>query len=70
SIRMALTDSLDELIMSGSITPQLAMKVLQQSDKSLVDTMVRQVKNKTTSKVFLAPSTLVHLHIYRLCDDV
>ena len=27
---MALTDSLDELITSGSITPQLAMKVLQQ----------------------------------------
>lgn len=29
-IGMALTDSLDELITSGSITPQLAMKVLQQ----------------------------------------
>ena len=27
---MALTDSLDELITSGKITPQLAMKVLQQ----------------------------------------
>lgn len=27
---MALTDSLDELITSGSITPQLAMKVLMQ----------------------------------------
>jgi hypothetical protein len=30
SIGMALTDSLDELITSGDITPQLAMKVLQQ----------------------------------------
>lgn len=29
-IGMALTDSLDELITSGSITPQLAMKILQQ----------------------------------------
>jgi transcription initiation factor TFIIA small subunit len=27
---MALTDSLDELITSGAITPQLAMKVLSQ----------------------------------------
>ena len=27
---MALTDYLDELITSGAITPQLAMKVLQQ----------------------------------------
>ncbi|KAJ3736271.1 transcription initiation factor IIA gamma subunit [Lentinula guzmanii] len=62
SIGMALTDSLDELITSGSITPQLAMKVLQQFDKSLADTMVRRVKNKTTLKG--------HLHTYRLCDDV
>ena len=30
SLGMALTDSLDELITSGAITPQLAMKVLQQ----------------------------------------
>ena len=29
-IGMALTDSLDELITNGSITPQLAMRVLQQ----------------------------------------
>ena len=69
---MALTDSLDELITSGAITPQLAMKVLQQVcqhilyvisdpivnfspfsqfDKSLADTMVKQVKTKTTLKV-------------------
>jgi len=75
-IGMALTDSLDELITSGAITPQLAMKVLQQVrkdggfanmlrdswcqcltnftfqfDKSLADTMVKQVKTKTTLKV-------------------
>lgn len=66
---MALTDSLDELITSGAITPQLAMKVLQQVallfslqrasaltslsqfDKSLADTMVKQVRVKTTLKV-------------------
>jgi len=59
---MALTDSLDELITSGQITPQLAMKVLLQFDKSLADTLARQVKTKTTLKG--------HLHTYRLCDDV
>lgn len=80
---MALTDSLDELITSGAITPQLAMKVLQQVrssqlysttvqsvvvrvewtadgalgggvaqfDRSLAETMAKQVKNKTTLKV-------------------
>ncbi|KAJ7579036.1 transcription initiation factor IIA, gamma subunit, helical domain-containing protein [Mycena floridula] len=62
SIGMALTDSLDELITSGAITPQLAMKVLQQFDKSLADIMVKQVKTKTTLKG--------HLKTYRLCDDV
>ncbi|ESK94523.1 transcription initiation factor iia gamma chain [Moniliophthora roreri MCA 2997] len=62
SIGMALTDSLDELITAGSITPQLAMKVLQQFDKSLADIMAKQVKNKTSLKG--------HLHTYRLCDDV
>ncbi|KAI0037224.1 transcription initiation factor IIA, gamma subunit, helical domain-containing protein [Vararia minispora EC-137] len=62
SIGMALTDSLDELITSGAITPQLAMKVLQQFDKSLADTLVKQVKTKTNLKG--------HLHTYRLCDDV
>jgi len=59
---MALTDSLDELITNGAITPQLAMKVLQQFDKSLADTLVKQVKTKTTLKG--------HLKTYRLCDDV
>ncbi|KAF8886776.1 transcription initiation factor IIA, gamma subunit-domain-containing protein [Infundibulicybe gibba] len=54
SIGMALTDSLDELITSGAITLSF--------DKSLADTMVKQVKTKTTLKG--------HLHTYRLCDDV
>ncbi|KAF7367173.1 Transcription initiation factor IIA gamma subunit [Mycena sanguinolenta] len=56
SIGMALTDSLDELITSGAITPQLAMKVLQQFDKSLADTMVKQVKAKVTLKVRIPSS--------------
>lgn len=42
---------MDELITSGTITPQLAMKILQQFDKSLADTMVKQVKSKTILKV-------------------
>ncbi|KIJ42416.1 hypothetical protein M422DRAFT_229285 [Sphaerobolus stellatus SS14] len=62
SIGMALTDSLDELITSGAITPQLAMKVLMQFDKSLADTLVGKVKAKASLKG--------HLKTYRLCDDV
>jgi transcription initiation factor TFIIA small subunit len=61
-----LTDSLDELITSGSIPPQLAMKVLlqvgisscstqrkptSQFDKSLAEGLQKNVKTKTTVKV-------------------
>jgi transcription initiation factor TFIIA small subunit len=82
---MALTDSLDELITSGAITPQLAMKVLQQVcrpmlhimshaivdfpsflqfDKSLADTMVKQVKNKTTLKVCGNQQPTIHTNLW------
>ncbi|WVQ69242.1 transcription initiation factor IIA subunit 2 [Kwoniella sp. B9012] len=62
SIGTALTDALDELITQGDIPPQLAMRVLQQFDKSLTECLQKGVKNKTTVKG--------HLATYRLCDDV
>ncbi|WVQ83316.1 transcription initiation factor IIA subunit 2 [Cryptococcus sp. DSM 104549] len=62
SIGTALTDSLDELITQGDIPPQLAMRVLQQFDKSLTECLQKGVKNKTNIKG--------HLATYRLCDDV
>ncbi|KLO06019.1 transcription initiation factor IIA gamma subunit [Schizopora paradoxa] len=66
SIGLALTDSLDELITSGAITPQLAMKVLQQFDKSLANTLVEQVRTKVKTKV----TGKGHSKWYRLCDEV
>ncbi|TXT13212.1 hypothetical protein VHUM_01613 [Vanrija humicola] len=62
SIGTALTDALDELITSGDIPPQLAMRVLQQFDKSLTECLQKGVKQKTSVKG--------HLSTYRLCDDV
>ncbi|KAK1921543.1 transcription initiation factor iia small chain [Papiliotrema laurentii] len=62
SIGTALTDSLDELITQGDISPQLALRVLQQFDKSLAENLQKGVKHKTTVKG--------HLATYRLCDDV
>ncbi|WOO84991.1 Transcription initiation factor IIA subunit 2 [Vanrija pseudolonga] len=62
SIGTALTDALDELITSGDIPPQLAMRVLQQFDKSLTESLQKGVKQKTSVKG--------HLSTYRLCDDV
>jgi transcription initiation factor TFIIA small subunit len=58
-----------------AVLPQLL-----QFDKSLADTLTRQVKNKTNLKVFLPLQFTTsigmfmlcqgHLHTYRLCDDV
>jgi transcription initiation factor TFIIA small subunit len=48
---MALTDSLDELIQSGHINPQLAMKVLVTFDKSITEALTSKVKSKAVFKV-------------------
>lgn len=48
---MQLTDALDELIQSGHINPILAMKVLEQFDKSISETLANNVKSKGTVKV-------------------
>ena len=57
-----LTDSLDELIQSQQLTPQLAMKVLQQFDKSISEALSQKIRNRTQFKG--------HLDTYRFCDDV
>ncbi|ORY92162.1 transcription initiation factor IIA, gamma subunit, helical domain-domain-containing protein [Syncephalastrum racemosum] len=62
SIGMALTDSLDELITTGHINPQLAMRVLSTFDKSISEALAQLVRNKANVKG--------HLHTYRFCDDV
>jgi hypothetical protein len=48
---MALTDSLDELITSGSITPQLAMRILSEFDKVMTDHLSKSIKAKTVLRV-------------------
>ncbi|KAI9293334.1 transcription initiation factor IIA, gamma subunit [Neoconidiobolus thromboides FSU 785] len=62
TLGMALTDSLDELITTGQINPQLAMRVLNQYDRSVTEALGNQVKSRATFKG--------HLHTYRFCDDV
>ncbi|RUP44019.1 transcription initiation factor IIA, gamma subunit, helical domain-containing protein, partial [Jimgerdemannia flammicorona] len=62
SLGMALTDSLDELIQTGHMNPQLAMKVLTQFDKSITEALANRVRSRATFKG--------HLHTYRFCDEV
>lgn len=52
---MQLTDALDELIQSGHINPVLAMKVLTQFDRSIAETLSKNVKAKSNLKVSICP---------------
>ncbi|KAI8601686.1 transcription initiation factor IIA, gamma subunit, helical domain-containing protein [Dissophora ornata] len=62
SIGLALIDSLDELIQSGHINPQLAMRVLAQFDMSIAEALSTRVRNRVQFKA--------HLDNYRSLDDV
>ena len=59
---ITLTDALDELIQSGQITPQLAMRILAQFYKSISESLAHHTRSKATLKG--------RLHTYRFCDDV
>jgi transcription initiation factor TFIIA small subunit len=58
---MALTDALDELVISGVLSPTIAMKVLSEFDK-------RVCRSLRASKV--KASVKGQLHTYRFCGNV
>lgn len=62
SIGIQLTSSLDTLIQSGHINPLLAIRVLNQFDRSIADTLGSKIKAKGTIKG--------HLRDYNSCDEV
>ncbi|CAN6344947.1 unnamed protein product, partial [Urochloa humidicola] len=62
TIGMCLTETLDEMVSSGTLSPELAIQVLVQFDKSMTDALENQVKSKVNIKG--------HLHTYRFCDNV
>lgn len=51
SIGMALTDALDDLISEFRISPQLAMKILANFDKSIAEVLNEKVKASLHFKV-------------------
>lgn len=51
SLGIALTDTLDDLISSNQIEPQLAMKILANFDKAIMDVMSDKVKARLSFKV-------------------
>jgi len=48
-----LTDALDELIRGSQITPQLAIRVLMQFDKSMAEALSTQVRAKLNLRVVI-----------------
>ena len=51
SIGLALADTLDDLISSRRIEPQLAMRILQNFDQSIATVLGDKVKARMTFKV-------------------
>ncbi|XP_022773019.1 transcription initiation factor IIA subunit 2-like isoform X1 [Durio zibethinus] len=62
TIGMCLTETLDEMVSNGTLSPELAIEVLVQFDKSMTEALESQVKSKVT--------IAGHLHTYRFCDNV
>lgn len=52
---MALTDALDHLITDGRIAPQLAMKILGNFDRHVMEVLEAKVKSNMTFKVRFSP---------------
>ncbi|KAJ2627540.1 hypothetical protein H4R22_004354 [Coemansia sp. RSA 1290] len=59
---MMLVDSLDELIETGQISPQLAVQILEKFDQSISNAFTNHVKAKATIQK--------DLQTYRFCDEV
>ena len=51
SIGMSLIDTLDDLVHSGRIEPQTAMKVIATFDKSITEVLADKVKARMNFKV-------------------
>lgn len=51
AIGTALTDTLDELIQNQQLTPQLAMKVLYQFDRTMTDALANRMRTRGSIKV-------------------
>ena len=86
SVGMALADTLDDLISSRRIEPQLAMRIMQNFDEAVAKVLADKVKARMTFKVSptegrscdkmrsgwsaVADCGQGHLDTYRFCDEV
>jgi len=61
TLGMALTDALDEMVIKGLLTPSIAIRMLSEYDKCMVD-ILRTLKQKVSFKG--------NIHTYRYYDNV
>ncbi|KAI3434792.1 hypothetical protein D9Q98_002850 [Chlorella vulgaris] len=59
---LSLVDALDQLVEEGKLPPQLALRILDEYDDVVLETMEEKVTAKGSLKG--------HLDIYRFCDNV
>jgi transcription initiation factor TFIIA small subunit len=60
TLGQTLTDALDEFIQSEQMTPQLAMRVLAQFDRSMTEALALRVRSRA---IFKARYLLFHVLI-------
>ncbi|BBG95885.1 transcription initiation factor IIA gamma chain / TFIIA-gamma [Prunus dulcis] len=53
TIGMCLTETLDEMVQNGTLSPELAIQVLVQFDKSMTEALETQVKSKVSIKYWV-----------------
>ncbi|KAK2524501.1 Gtf2a2 [Columba guinea] len=66
----SLQESLDELIQSQQITPQLALQVLLQFDKAINSALAQRVRNRVNFRIISLVFLKGSLNTYRFCDNV
>uniref|UniRef100_A0A453GVJ4 Transcription initiation factor IIA subunit 2 n=1 Tax=Aegilops tauschii subsp. strangulata TaxID=200361 RepID=A0A453GVJ4_AEGTS len=62
-IGVALIETLDEMVASGALSPDLAMAVVMQFDKSMCHALDKHVESRATFKGG-------NLRTYRYCDSI
>ncbi|KAF4552129.1 Transcription initiation factor IIA subunit 2 [Elsinoe fawcettii] len=62
TLGVTLADTLDDLISSRRIEPQLAMKIMANFDQAIAQVLTEKVKARMSFKG--------HLDTYRFCDEV
>ncbi|KAM0898542.1 hypothetical protein ACQ4PT_021866 [Festuca glaucescens] len=73
AIGMSLTETLDEMVFSGALTPELAIRVLLQFDESMSAALEKKVTSRAFFKIDDAlplVSQQGSLRTYNYCDNV